>query len=288
MTDSESAKPKPILRNQFALLKACKHGLFLYNANDNFIGRSLDDYGEWCESELALLGQLLQPGQVVLDVGANIGTHTVFFAKRVGPQGLVYAFEPQRLVFQNLCANIALNALTNVHALPVGLGEVPTTIKVPLLSPTEAHNFGAYAIDGHALGEAVQLVRIDDLGLDRCHLIKVDVEGMEARVLQGAAQTIAQFHPVLFVENNTQEHAAEIIDQVLALDYQAYWHISSYFNPNNFFKNQFNIFQKCQPEANMFCVHQSIKVNIPDSQKVLGSTDDWVQALKRLKHPNGG
>ena len=54
-------------------------------------------------------------GYISLDVGANIGCHTVPFAKLVGESGRVVAFEPQRLVFQNLCANLALNALTNVY-----------------------------------------------------------------------------------------------------------------------------------------------------------------------------
>ena len=94
----------------------------MYNVNDAFIGRSLDLYGEWCDDELHILGQILKPGDVVVDAGANIGTHTVAFAQAVGPNGLVVAFEPQRLVHQSLCGNIALNGLTNVTTLLAAVG----------------------------------------------------------------------------------------------------------------------------------------------------------------------
>ena len=79
--------PDPIFINEYTALKECRHGFFLYNRNDTFIGRSLDLYGEWCEGELVALFQIVQPGQVVIDVGANIGTHTVPLAKKVTQSG---------------------------------------------------------------------------------------------------------------------------------------------------------------------------------------------------------
>ena len=85
----------------------------MFNRNDRFIGRSLEHYGEWCESELDLLLRFCGESDVVLDVGANIGSHTCAFAKAVGANGTVFALEPQRLAFQLLCGNIALNVLTN-------------------------------------------------------------------------------------------------------------------------------------------------------------------------------
>ena len=62
----------------------------------------------------------IQPGDVVIEVGANIGPHTVFLAQHVGPQGLVLAFEPQRILFQTLCANLALNSIHQRRLLPAG------------------------------------------------------------------------------------------------------------------------------------------------------------------------
>ena len=110
----ERSEIDPIFQNDYTILKECKHGFFLFNKNDNFIGRSLDIYGEWCEGELATLFQVLKPGHLVIDVGANIGTHTIPFANKVTQTGLVLAFEPQRQVFGYLAANVSLNNLLHV------------------------------------------------------------------------------------------------------------------------------------------------------------------------------
>src|SRR5579862_896137 len=103
----------------FNRLKDCRHGRMLFNVNDQYVGRSLDLYGEYSEGEIDFFKQVVQPGDTVLEIGANIGSHTVFFAKAVGREGTVQAFEPQRLIFQTLCANIALNNLENVKTYQV-------------------------------------------------------------------------------------------------------------------------------------------------------------------------
>lgn len=86
----------------------------MFNLNDTFVGRSLELYGEFCEAEIELLAQVVGRGDCVLDVGPNIGTHAVPLARMVSDRGRIFAFEPQRLVFLNLCANLALKALRNV------------------------------------------------------------------------------------------------------------------------------------------------------------------------------
>jgi hypothetical protein len=68
-------------------LKDCRHGRMVYNVNDKYIGRSLDLYGEFCEDEIALLSRFVRPAYIILVVGANIGTHTVPFARMVGRGG---------------------------------------------------------------------------------------------------------------------------------------------------------------------------------------------------------
>ena len=78
----------------FTRLRDCRYGRMLYNVNDVYIGRSLDQYGEYCEGEVELFRQVIREGDVVFDAGANIGAHTVFFARATGPRGIVFAFEP--------------------------------------------------------------------------------------------------------------------------------------------------------------------------------------------------
>src|ERR1700722_8284406 len=99
----------PLAEQPPVRLKCCRHGPFMYNINDEYIGRALDIYGEFSELENTLFQSLIKPGMTVLDIGANIGVHTVNFAKAATPLGKVIAFEPQRIIYQMLCGNVALN-----------------------------------------------------------------------------------------------------------------------------------------------------------------------------------
>jgi FkbM family methyltransferase len=172
-------------------VKDCRHGRLMYLLNDAYIGRSLDVYGEYSEGEIALFRQLLRPADVAVDVGANIGALTIGMARLVQPQGMVHAFEPQRAIFELLSNNIRLNGLTNVTAHRRAVGSERGTIRVPPLDYAATNNFGGVAL-GAAEGEAVEVVTIDDLGLTRLRLLKVDVEGMESEVVTGARTTIAR------------------------------------------------------------------------------------------------
>ncbi len=84
-TEQADAVPSRIYEHDFLAMRRCKHGTFLYNVHDQFISESLDRYGEWCEAELSVLGQVVKSGNVVLDVGANIGTHTNSISKLRAP-----------------------------------------------------------------------------------------------------------------------------------------------------------------------------------------------------------
>lgn len=246
--------PKRIIDNHNIAVKACKHGLFMYLVHDQFIGKSLDLYGEWTEPELTLLSNFVTPKSVVVDAGAYIGTHTVALAKMAGNYGFVYAFEPQRMIYNILCGNVALNNLLNVKCFNAGLSDIPGKIHIPLLDPSIEQNFGALDIEHFNEGDAVQITTIDNLNLKACNLIKADVEGMEAKVLKGAINTIEKFKPVLYVENNRKETSKKTVETVFDLGYRAYWHTVDYYNPDNFFGNKKDVFKSFSPEVNMLCV----------------------------------
>jgi FkbM family methyltransferase len=277
----------PIMERGHLRLIQARHGLFLYNRNDRFIGRSLETYGEWCEAELALLRPCVRSGSLVLDIGANIGTHTVPLAKWAGPAGRVIAFEPQRLVFQTLCANVALNGLTNVVCLNKGVGRAPGMVRVPVLNPEAALNFGSVRLAGTDGGEPTEIMTVDGLGLPACHLMKIDVEGMEAEVLEGAAATIARCRPVLFVENNTTDGAGRVIEGVFRLGYRAWWHLGRYFAPDNHFSHAADIFASYRPEANMLCLPAGSAATVGGLEPVLGPEDSWQAARDRLAKTQG-
>jgi FkbM family methyltransferase len=269
-----------LIENGFIAVKQCRHGLFAYNLNDQYIGRSLDAYGEWAELEVALLFQILKPGDVVLDVGANIGTHTVAFAQKVTQAGVVLAFEPQRLTYQLLCANVALNALTNVVCHNVVVSDGQESALIPTLDPTIATNFGSLKSDGHDRGERVRAVRIDDLQLARCSLMKIDVEGAETRVLAGARTTLAACRPVLYVEHNSEDGSSGVLEMLHEVGYSCWWHVPSSFNQANYFGSTELIFAPYY-EGNVLCFPTEAKVNAQGLWPVEGFDDTFVKALRR-------
>ena len=255
-------------------LTRARHGLLLYNRHDIYIGRSLDRYGEFSEGEVDVFRQLLRPGHVVVEAGANIGVHTVAIARCVGDTGRVVAFEPQRSVFQTLCANVALNSLTNVDCRLAALGEQAGSLFVPQLDVHRDNNFGGLGLGEYQTGEHVPVESIDRLSLSRCDFIKADMEGMELAVLRGAAATIAKFRPILYVENDRQDKSPALIEYLLSLGYQLYWHLPPLFNAGNFFENPLNEFGNIA-SVNMLCVHSSVKSAIQGLMPVNGLGADW-------------
>ena len=168
-----------------------------------FIGPCLEAYGEYSPEETRLFEILLTPGNVVVEVGANIGSLTVPLARIVGPAGRVHAIEPQRPMFQMLCANLALNDLHNVHARQQGLGAAAGVLWVSTPQTGAIANFGGIPLQPSGQ-EKVDIVTLDSLGLDRIDLIKIDVEGMEEQVLRGGVETIRRLRPKLYVENGPE------------------------------------------------------------------------------------
>jgi FkbM family methyltransferase len=222
-------------------IKDCRHGRIMYLSNDAYIGRSLDVYGEYCEGEIDIFRQLLRPGDVAVDVGANIGALTLGMARVVQSAGAVVAFEPQRAIYDILCNNLRLNKITNVRALRQAVGSAPGVIRVPPLDYRQVDNFGGVALGGPA-GEEVDVVTIDSLGLPRLRILKIDVEGMEWEAVTGARSTIGRLQPALYLENDRRDKSPKLISLVFELGYRLWWHITPLFNPMNFFANPQNVF----------------------------------------------
>ncbi len=277
---SPHGRPR-LLQNGFAAVKECRIGMMMYNINDMIGGRGLDLYGEAKWADVEFLGQILQAGDVAIDVGANIGNHTVFYAKKVSPGGVVFALEPQRVTFEILCANLVLNGLVNVIPMQAGAGEAEGKLNVPLLDPNAAQNFGAVSIECHANGESIRIMPLDSLELKRCKLIKIDVEGMEYKVILGAEKTIKSCRPFLYVENNNRDGSPDTVQKLYELGYKCWWKIAPHYNPNNYFNNKENIWADLLPESNMVCVPEENNIKVTGLEPVISPEDNWIEALKR-------
>jgi len=274
VAESVAVAGKSLLDSGHIRLKRCRYGPMLYLVSDQYIGQSLDRYGEFSEGEACLFRQLIRPGWTILEIGANLGAHTIPLAKATGPQGVVHAFEPQRIVFQILCANVALNALSNVYTHHAAVGREAATIGVPKLDYTVLQNFGGVSLGARSEGEVVPVMTVDSLSLPACHMIKVDVEGMEGEVIAGAEQTIRRFRPVLYVENDREEKSTALIRQLLALDYRLYWHLPPLFNSQNYFGVAKNVFGRIV-SANMLGFHRSLSQDISGLREITRPEDRW-------------
>lgn len=186
-------------------------GRMLVLKTDTVISEKIRTSGDYGAEEKALLGELIQAGQTIIDVGANIGSHTLFFSQSTGSEGKVYSFEAQRFLFQILCANVALNSLRNVWCVPTALGNAQGRVDVPVPDYGRNNNFGGYSLSFETFKESGYMLTLDTIPLEACHLIKIDVEGMELDVLQGSKKTIDTFRPLLYLENNRPEKEAKLL-----------------------------------------------------------------------------
>ena len=240
---------------------SAKYGRMLVNKHDIYIGRSLLLLGEFSEGEVDVFRQVVRPGGCVLEAGSNVGAHTLPLSKMVGPSGRVIAFEPQRIVFQMLCANLALNSLTNVYAFWAAAGAQPGHVLIPPIDYSQDNNFGGLGLEGRTSGERVPQMTVDSLGLPRLDLLKADVEGMEVDVLRGAEQTIDRCRPILYVENDREEKTEALLACIRDLGYVAYAHHPRLFVENNYFGQTANPFGNII-SMNIFAVHSSVQANI--------------------------
>lgn len=236
------------------MLARTRHGPFVVNSNDIYIGQALLFYGEYCEAELNFLKHFIKSGDTVIDVGANIGAFSIPFAQHVGAQGRVIAIEPQPLVFHCLQQNGKMNACNNITYHQLGAGAFETILELDNPDYHQRGNFGAVSLTASGQGMKVYIKRLDDvLGSTTVHLIKIDVEGMEREVLLGAANILKQHRPFLYIENDRQENSAELITTVMQAGYRLWWHAPPLFNPENFLMEERDIYggKHC---LNMLCM----------------------------------
>jgi FkbM family methyltransferase len=230
-----------------------RHGPMLAFRSDRYITRSFELYGEFSGLEWKLFEQLVHPGMTVVEAGANIGAHTVPLARRCAP-GTLHAFEPLQRVFQLLCANLALNDITNVAAYPEGCAGTAGYATAPPLDYGVPFNFGSVSLSPEgAPGLRTRVTPIDGLDLPACHFIKIDVEGYEPQVLRGAEATVRRHRPLLYVENDRKEHQQEVIDVIDSFGYRMYWHAPRLFNAGNFRGNPDNVFGETV-STNLLCI----------------------------------
>ncbi len=263
----------------FNCIVKAKYGYVLYNKNDTYIGKAFEKYGEFSENEAILFRQICREGDIIADVGANIGAHTLVFSQLVGKKGKVFAYEPQRVVFQTLCANMAINSIENAQCFQIAVSSESKTTLIPDIRYDLPANHGGFQVKDYDKGVKTIVAPIDDLlDVSALRLIKIDVEGMEYDVIEGAKKTINLHKPFLYLENDKPEKSTALIEKVKSLDYRLFWHLPPLFNPNNYAGVKENIYQELV-SINMLCFHKSFEINLDGFNEI---TDSDEHPLKNL------
>jgi len=212
------------------ITRQCRHGTFAFSETGSYVGRLLNLTGEYSEEEVRLLLALLPAGGVAVDIGAHIGAITVPLAQRAR---FVVACEPQRVTFQHLCANVALNNLRNVVTLQVVAAEQNGALRMRQIDFDAPQNTAAAFVDEAPDGETTTVIALDTLRLPQIDLLKVDAEGWDARVLAGAARLIGATQPAVYTEARTDAEVAAVRDVLRPLSYSIFRHTPPVFGADN-------------------------------------------------------
>lgn len=252
---------------------ACRHGTMVWPKSDGTIGRALGLYGEFAEGENRLMARYVKPGDVVVDVGANLGTTVLPLAKAVGASGQVIAFEPQPLMAQCLQTTLTLNECFNVRVLSAALADTSGWARIPAPDITQGGNYGAMALGSEGL--QVPLMRLDDIELTGCALLKVDVEGFEWPVIQGAQQQLLRHRPIIYLEAKRIPGTVAYLDWMMKNNWRCYWHFAFFYRADNFRGNAENVFGGTG-DMNVLAV-PSDQLQPEDLPEIRSPDEDWQQ-----------
>jgi FkbM family methyltransferase len=198
-----SADLKTALHNGIVWLT--DEDISIFTTADNYIEYAILSTGTY-EAEIGkLIRTSLKPGNVALDIGANIGLQTIRMSQCCGDSGKVLAFEPLTYLQEKHAKNTSLNKCENVTLFPFALSDTATDTEISINEKN--WNQGTFSLKQTNAGSTKQklIVKVaDDLpeiaGLNTLHLIKIDVEGFEFHVLRGLSSTLQKHKPRIIFE----------------------------------------------------------------------------------------
>jgi FkbM family methyltransferase len=201
---------KPYLKNNFT---------FALFPKDNAITSSIIEGWQYHNYmfEFFQLNKIDASGCDIIDIGANNGQFSLDFAHMVGDNGRVHSFEPQRILYYQLCGHVFMNGLDNVFCYNVALGDREEVVEIekPDYFYSGHVNFGDIAIKNEQTfvkTEKVRMKTLDSYKFNNLLFIKLDVQGFELETIKGGEQTIKNNYPIFFLENYIdQEKDQEVI-----------------------------------------------------------------------------
>lgn len=177
----------------------------IYCDTSTWIGGKIAYTGDYEPELKKIFKSIIKPGDHILDIGANIGFHTIYFAQLTGNMGTVTAFEPVPHNYIALRKNIELNNFTTINTHNIALSNKNEQIKIQ--ANLKSNNPGAYNLFDRNGDISIQCLVGDELILDqKVDFIKIDVEGYESFVLDGLIKTIKKNKPKIIFEYDKHYH----------------------------------------------------------------------------------
>ena len=215
-------------------------------SKDEYVGRSMYYYGEYGPEETDTILSLAN--RKCLDIGANIGCIS---------QALIYkgfkvtAFEPQPEIFGLLETNCLKAACVNA-AVGSQVGMLP----MPKVHYSAKGNFGGLGIGMQSMYGTYQVpvVTIDGYGFEDIGFMKIDVEGFELEVLEGAKDTIERCRPIMYIEDDRADKSNALRQRITELGYSIEVHQPMLYRPDNYFKLERNVWDKNYASHNLICL----------------------------------
>ena len=264
--------------NAIGLVNA-KHGNFMFYNYDEFVGTSIREYGEWSEKLLQKILLLINESDYVIDIGSHVGLMTIPIAKKIGDKGLVCSFEPQKMMYNLQCGNLALNNIKNVEIFNAAMGKSSGVIFLDDIDYSEVGNFGGFGIKKdydfsmfikitNRKKMKVKIKNLDQfLTLKKCNLIKLEAELLEKEILEGGIKFLEKFRPIIVAENDPK-NPYELNKYLMSKNYKLFWFEYRFFNQNNYFINSNNHF-KSSGKFYIFAFPREKKIEINDMVEIL-------------------
>ncbi|MEO9947644.1 MAG: FkbM family methyltransferase [Roseobacter sp.] len=211
-------------------------GRALVPTND-YVGRSMKYFGDLDPKVSAIVDKCVSPGDVCLDIGANLGLVSLRMSDRVGPLGLVHAFEPQPRMQSYLKRTMDENGIKNIKLHGIALGEEKGTL--PLSIPKSNAGSASFVEDRGSQAEKIDVPVhrltefMKELGVGSVSFIKIDVEGFESLVIKGGMDFLREARPnaIILEEHKTIQNniLPECLQLLIGLGYDLYAMPKVYF-----------------------------------------------------------
>lgn len=258
--------PKPVVSvSETGAFKTavCRCGYLMVPKRDSYIGKSIIEYGEWIAGLSPVLSRFCSAGDVVVEVGAGFGAHTIELSRLTGRSGRVTAYEQSSEVCHLLHANVALNQISNLSIRNARVGALPGAALIGEPDFENEGNFGMVSAKSATeyASNLTPIVQLDTENLGKVRLLYLDSPGSAMEILQGASQLIDSQKPNIIVNVDNKSDADFCLNYFSEIGYRFWWYFIPFFSEENFFKSSTNVFGKLHSKNIIATFSSSIGVD---------------------------